>query len=153
MRRPWLILSWTLQTIAALSLYYTAMQRIQGHAASVALFEQLHLGRFGLYTAGVTEAIVATCLLVPGLVWAGALMGLSLLLGALFFHGAIIGVEVGGDGGQMFYLALVAAICCATVLYVRLSVMLPGFLPVPAGLHTEHMAQVLRRRKRIRSRR
>ena len=153
MGRSWLVFSWVLQITASLVLFYTAMHRLQGEEASVALFKRLHLGLFGLYTAAITEAIVATCLLVPALVWAGALMGLSLLLGALFFHGAILGIEIGGDGGQMFYLALIAAFCCAVVLYVRLAVMLPGMLPGPAGMYSDHVAQVLRRLKRIRSRR
>ena len=39
------------------------------------------------------------------------------MIGALGMHLTILGIEVKGDGGQLFLYALIVAVCSAVVLY------------------------------------
>jgi hypothetical protein len=42
---------------------------------------------------------------------------LGVISGAILSHLFLLGIEVKGDGGLLFYLALVVWVCCAVVLW------------------------------------
>jgi hypothetical protein len=71
-------------------------------------------GRIG---TGVLELIAAVVLVIPAVSWIGAALGLGLMAGAITFHLTILGIEVQGDGGYLFFLAIVSAGCCLFVLW------------------------------------
>lgn len=70
-------------------------------------------GRIG---TGVFELIASILLLINSTAWLGALLGLGLMAGAMFFHLTILGIDVKGDGGYLFLLAVLVAVFCAIVL-------------------------------------
>lgn len=71
-------------------------------------------GRIGL---GITELIVAILILVPKTTWIGALLGISIMGGAIFSHFFKLGIIVQNDGGTLFVLALITLICCVVLVW------------------------------------
>lgn len=61
----------------------------------------------GRYGSGVAELIAAVLLLTPRVAWAGALLALGVMAGAILAHLTVLGVVVKDDGGLLFALALV----------------------------------------------
>ena len=41
------------------------------------------------------------------------------MAGAIFFHLTFLGIEVQGDGGLLFFLAVLVLACCLVVLFLR----------------------------------
>jgi uncharacterized membrane protein YphA (DoxX/SURF4 family) len=66
-------------------------------------------GRVG---SGIVELIAAILILYPRTTGIGALLGIGVMTGALFFHLTKLGIEVKGDGGQLFIYALIVFIVC-----------------------------------------
>ena len=60
-------------------------------------------GRIG---SGIAELIAAILLLIPRTKVLGALMALGVISGAIFFHLTKLGIEVQGDGGTLFIMAI-----------------------------------------------
>ena len=83
-------------------------------------------GRIG---SGVAELIVAILLFVPGFVWLGAALAMGVMGGAILSHLTLLGIEVQGDHGLLFGLALVVGVCSAIVLFLyRRSIPIIGHL-------------------------
>jgi hypothetical protein len=68
---------------------------------------------------GVVELIAAILILIPRTTVYGAILGLGLMFGALKYHLTTLGIEVGGDGGKVFYLAVVTAIFCVLLIIIH----------------------------------
>ena len=56
-------------------------------------------------------------LLVPRTSWIGAILRISVMKGAIVSHLTILEIDVQGDGGQLFGMALITFLCCAFVLF------------------------------------
>jgi hypothetical protein len=100
--------SWLLQLVAAVILGQTLYFKFSGAAESVALFTTLGVEPWGRIGLGIVELVAVALLLRERTALAGALVALGLMLGAIGSHLALLGIEVGGDGGLLFGLA------CAT---------------------------------------
>jgi hypothetical protein len=64
------------------------------------------------------ELIAAVLLFVPGLTWLGAGLALAVIGGAIVSHLTLLGIEVQGDHGVLFALAIVVAVCSAVLLFI-----------------------------------
>ncbi len=79
----------------------------------------------GAVVFGAIEALAAVLLLVPRTRHVGALLGLALLTGAIFFHVATpLGVAVTFPGTTegdptLFVMAVVGWLCCAATIYLN----------------------------------
>lgn len=113
------VISWLAQALAALILLQTLYFKFTAHPESVYIFSTLGLEPAGRIGIGVGELITAILLLIPATAWLGAILGMGLMSGALFFHFTKLGLEVRGDGGYLFVLALIVFACCALVLWLR----------------------------------
>lgn len=113
------LLSWVLRIIAAIILGQTLFFKFSGAEESRYIFSTLGMEPWGRYAAGVSELIAVILLLIPRTAWLGGLMGLGVISGALFFHLTKLGIEVQGDGGTLFYLALAVFVCCAGVVWLH----------------------------------
>ncbi|MCL6266198.1 DoxX family membrane protein [Flagellimonas myxillae] len=109
-------ISWILRIGAAIILLQTLFFKFSGAPESVYIFEQVGMEPWGRYGSGVAELVASILLLWPRTVGLGALMGLGIISGAIFFHLTSLGVEVQGDGGLLFYLAIAVFVCCAVLL-------------------------------------
>jgi hypothetical protein len=86
---------------------------------SLYIFDKVGLGDAGRIGTGVAEGIASVLLLIPATAWLGAVLGAGLMGGALMSHLTLLGIEVQGDGGYLFFLAGVVLVSCLGVLWFR----------------------------------
>jgi hypothetical protein len=113
------ILSTVLQLIAAGILLQTLFFKFTGAEESVYIFSTLGLEPWGRIGSGVAELIASALLLYPPTAAVGAVMAMGVMAGAILSHLTVLGVEVMGDGGLLFGLAITVFTCCAVVLILR----------------------------------
>ena len=111
--------SWVLQLIAAAILGQTLVFKFTGAPESRWIFEQLGVEPWGRWASGVAELVAVVLLLTPRAAHLGALLGLGVMAGAIGAHLTRLGIEVQGDGGTLFALAIVTSVACATVAWIR----------------------------------
>lgn len=111
--------SWLLQIVVAIILLQTLFFKFTGAEESVYIFSTLGLEPWGRYASGVAELIAAVLLLVPGYVPYGALLSLGVISGAIMSHLTKLGIEVKGDGGLLFALAVTVFVCSVAILVIR----------------------------------
>lgn len=106
-----------LRIAVAIILIQTLRFKFTAHPDSVYIFETVGLEPVGRIGIGVLELIAGILLLIPKTVWAGATLTLGLMGGAIMMHLTQLGIEVRGDGGVLFYTAIVTFILSAIILY------------------------------------
>ena len=99
--------SWTLRIVVAALFLQTLFFKFTGAPESVYIFETLGAEPWGRIGSGIVELIAAVLLLVPATKIYGALLSLGVISGAIGSHLTKLGIEVQGDGGLLFGLALV----------------------------------------------
>lgn len=119
MKKSTVYLLWALQIISALIMFQSLFFKFSGAEESVYIFSKVGLGAPGRIGTGIAELIASVLLLVPGVAWLGALMAVGIMGGAILSHLTLLGIEVQGDGGYLFFLALVVLACSAGVLWLR----------------------------------
>lgn len=112
------VFTWILRLASAIILLQTLFFKFTGAPESIYIFEKVGMEPWGRYGSGIAELIASVLLLWPRTVGLGALMGVGVISGALFFHLTSLGIEVQGDGGLLFYLALVVFVCCNILLNI-----------------------------------
>lgn len=113
------IVSWALQLAAAGILLQTLFFKFTASEESVYIFTTLGVEPWGRIATGILELIASVLLLVPAAAPIGALLAMSLMAGAILSHLAFLGIEVRGDGGLLFGLALLVLASSAVVLTLR----------------------------------
>lgn len=100
-----------------------------GAPESVYIFTRVGIEPWGRIGSGVAELIAAILLFIPGFVWLGAALAMGVMGGAILSHLTLLGIEVQGDHGLLFGLALVVGVCSAIVLFLyRRSIPIIGHL-------------------------
>jgi putative oxidoreductase len=117
--------SWLLQIVVAVILLQTLFFKFTGAEESVYIFSTLGLEPWGRYASGVVELIAAILLLAPGYAPYGALLSLGVISGAIVSHLTKLGIEIKGDGGLLFGLAVTVFVGSLFILAIR-----RGELPV-----------------------
>ena len=128
---------WALRLVAAVILLQTLFFKFTGAAESVFIFSKLSefLGSiaapifgdsvaamlaqseaFSRIGSGVMELVAAILLIWPRYPWAGALLALAATGGAIVSHLTFLGIEVQGDHGLLFGLAITVVVCSLGVL-------------------------------------
>ena len=122
------MVSWVAQLAVAGILLQTLFFKFTGAEESVYIFTTL--GRFvhvagvepwGRIGSGVIELIAGLMLLVPATASLGAGLAMGVMAGAIASHILVLGVEVKGDGGLLFALAVTAFVGSVVVLVLRRS--------------------------------
>ena len=111
------ILTWALRIVAAVILLQTLYFKFTAHPQSVELFTKLGMEPWGRIGTGVCELIASILILIPRTTLLGALMGLGLMAGAIFFHLTSLGIYFGGDIGLFLY-AVITFFCCAALIII-----------------------------------
>ncbi len=111
------LLHWAPNALAAIILLQTLYFKFSAAPESVYIFSTIGAEPAGRIGSGIVELIAAVLLLWPAFAWAGALLALGTMSGAILSHLTVLGVEVMGDGGTLFALALVVAGASAWVLW------------------------------------
>jgi len=112
-------LSWILRIAAAVIFLQTLFFKFTGAPESIYIFQTLGAEPWGRYASGAVELIASVLLLVPRTAWMGALLGLLAISGAIASHLTKLGIEVQGDGGTLFIMALIVFLCCVGVLVIH----------------------------------
>ena len=113
------ILSWACQIAAAAILGQTLYFKFTAAPESVYIFSRLGMEPWGRIGSGVAELVAALLLLTPRFAWAGSLLSLGVISGALMAHLTKLGIEVQGDRGLLFTLAVVTFLCAGVVACLR----------------------------------
>jgi hypothetical protein len=113
------ILDWIFRIVAVVILVQTLFFKFSGAEESVYIFSQLGVEPWGRYLTGSAELVTSILLLVPRTAWLGALGGIAVMAGAILSHLFVLGIEVQGDGGLLFGLAVVVLACCSAVLVMH----------------------------------
>jgi len=100
-------LSLVVRILIALILLQTLYFKFTGAPESRYIFETVGMEPWGRIGSGIAELCAVILLFVPGLTWAGALLALGVISGAIFFHLTKLGIVVQDDGGLLFSLACV----------------------------------------------
>jgi hypothetical protein len=111
--------SWGLQLLAAGILLQTLFFKFTAAEESVYIFTTLGMEPWGRIGSGVAELIAAVLLLVPATAPAGAVLAMGVMAGAIASHLTVLGIEVKGDGGLLFGLAITVFISSGIVLLIR----------------------------------
>ncbi len=117
--KPEVIVSWICRVVAAVILLQTLFFKFTGAPESVYIFTQVGLEPWGRIGSGVAELIAAILLFVPGTTWLGAGLALGVMGGAIMSHLTVLGIVVKDDGGLLFGLAVVVALCSSVVLFIH----------------------------------
>jgi putative oxidoreductase len=133
MTTPVLILSWACRIVAAIILLQTLFFKFTAAPESIYIFTKLGVfihtyvplasisgvevsGRIG---SGIMELIAAVLLLTPRFVWAGAVLAMAATGGAIVSHLTFLGIEVQGDKGLLFFLAITVFVTSGMALFLH----------------------------------
>lgn len=104
--------------LAAVIMIQTLYFKFTGSPESVYIFTTVGMEPWGRWSVGVMELIASLLLLMPSSAWLGGGLALGLMAGAIGMHLTLLGVSVQGDGGYLFFLAVVVTICSLAVLWM-----------------------------------
>ena len=114
--------SWAARIIIAVILLQTLFFKFTGAEESKYIFTTLMgpeyeaVGRIG---SGLVELVAAILLLIPSKAWLGGVTALGTISGAIFSHLTMLGIEVKGDGGLLFGLAVTVFVLSAVVVLIH----------------------------------
>jgi len=110
---------WFLRLLSAVIMLQTLYFKFSGSEESVYIFSALGMEPWGRIGIGVLELLASALILFPRTTGIGALLGIGLMSGAIFFHLTRLGLVVMNDGGQLFIYALLVFVSCAilTIIY------------------------------------
>jgi hypothetical protein len=135
------VVSWSCRIVAAIILLQTLFFKFTAASESVYIFTKVgglvhawvpaisvsaaeQWGRIG---SGIMELIAAILLITPRFVWAGAVLAMAATGGAVGCHLTVLGIDVQGDKGLLFFLAMTVFAASAVALYLhRIQVPLIG---------------------------
>jgi len=115
MKNP--IFIWIVKLIAIAILVQTLFFKFTAAEESVYIFQTLGIEPLGRIGSGIVELIASILILIPRTTLLGAILALGTMLGAIFSHIFVLGIEVKDDGGTLFALAIITLICCLILVY------------------------------------
>ncbi len=108
-----------LSIVAAIILLQTLYFKFTAAPVSVHIFSTLGVEPWGRIGTGVMELICGILLFIPRTSFYGAGLALGIMTGAILSHLLLLGIEVQGDGGNVFTLAIVVTLCAVGVLFIK----------------------------------
>jgi putative oxidoreductase len=113
------IFSWVLRLLAAVILLQTLYFKFTGAPESVYIFTKVGAEPWGRIGSGIVELIAAILLLTNRFTWLGSVLALGMMAGAILSHLTILGIEIQGDRGLLFGLALTVFSAAAINLFLH----------------------------------
>ena len=116
------IISWVCRIVVAIILFQTLFFKFTGAEESKYIFSTVMspaTEAYGRIGSGVVELIAVVLLLIPNTLWLGAILALGTISGAIFSHLTLLGIEVKGDGGLLFGLAVTVFVLSSIILAIH----------------------------------
>lgn len=113
------VVSWILRITAAIILLQTLYFKFTGAPESVYIFTKVHAEPWGRIGSGVMELIASILLLTPRYTWLGSLLAAAATAGAILSHLTLLGIEVQGDKGLLFALAIIVFLASMINLFLH----------------------------------
>jgi len=113
------IVSWVSTIVAAIIMLQTLVFKFSGAEESVYIFTKVGMEPWGRIGSGVAELIASLLLIWPATRWLGAGLGMSVMAGAILSHLTVLGIEVLGDGGLLFFYAVIVFVACGICLAIH----------------------------------
>src|SRR6266513_571460 len=113
------VLSWLLRIAAAIILLQTLFFKFTAAPESVYIFTKVGAEPWGRIGSGVIELIAAILILTPRFTWLGSLLAMGVMAGAVLSHLTVLGIEVQGDKGLLFALAVIVFVASAVTLVLH----------------------------------
>lgn len=111
-----IVLYWGARLVAAIIMLQTLYFKFTASEESVYIFTTVGMEPWGRYGTGIAELIASVLLLVGATAWLGAALAFGLMAGAIMMHLTLLGIEIKGDGGQLFIYALTVLVCAVFIL-------------------------------------
>lgn len=108
---------WIIKLVAVTILLQTLYFKFTAAPESVFIFSTLGIEPFGRIGSGIVELIASILILIPRTTLLGAVLGFATMLGAIFSHIFVLGIEIQNDGGTLFVLAVITLLCCLILIY------------------------------------
>ncbi len=112
------IVYWVLRFVVAYILLQTLTFKFGAKPESVYIFTTVGMEPWGRIGSGVVELLASILILIPRTTAFGAAMAIGTMSGAIFFHLTKLGIEVMGDGGQLFYMGIAVWVSSLILLIV-----------------------------------
>jgi len=113
------IFSWALRITAAVILLQTLFFKFTAAPESVYIFTKVGAEPWGRIGSGIIELIAAVLLLTPRFTWLGSAIAIGVMAGAIVSHLTVLGIEVQGDKGLLFGLALIVFVSSSINLLIH----------------------------------
>jgi len=113
------IFIWILRLVAAGILLQTLYFKFGAHPESVDLFTQLGVEPWGRIGTGIIELLAGILLLIPSYSRFGAIISIGLMIGAIGSHILVLGIAHAGDGGTLFFMAIIVLICALILSFLE----------------------------------
>ena len=117
--KPPTILLWMLRIIAAVIMLQTLYFKFSAAEESVFIFTEMGIEPWGRIATGIFELIASILILYSPTLVFGSIIAVGLMSGAILSHLTVLGIEVKGDGGQLFAYALVVWVCGAIIIWAE----------------------------------
>jgi putative oxidoreductase len=111
--------SLVLRLVVAGILLQTLFFKFTGAEESVYIFSRLGMEPWGRLGSGAAELAASILLLAPSTVVPGAVLAIGIIAGALLAHLTVLGIEVAGDRGLLFGLAVTVLVLSAAILVLH----------------------------------
>ena len=108
---------WTIRIVPAIIMLQTLFYKFTAAPESVFLFTKLNAEPLGRIGTGIIELIASLLIIFPKTSFYGALLGFSIMFGAIASHLFIIGINFNNDGGLLFMLAVITFVGCGAILF------------------------------------
>ncbi|WP_421765199.1 DoxX family protein [Ekhidna sp.] len=102
---------------AAIIMGQTLYFKFTGSPESMYIFKTVGMEPWGRWLVGIMELVAAILLIIPRTAWAGGFLAVGLMIGAIGMHLTVLGIEVMGDKGQLFYYAMIVFLCGLYVVF------------------------------------
>jgi len=111
--------SLALQLVIAAIYFQTLYFKFTAHPDSVYIFSKLGLEPYGRIGLGIIELFTAILILIPNTKIFGIIISLGVISGAIIAHLGPVGIEIQGDHGNVFYLAVTVFIISVLLLIIN----------------------------------
>jgi putative oxidoreductase len=114
-----LFTTWVCRVVAAAIMLETLFFKFTSAPESVFIFRKMGLESWWRYGQGIWELIAAILLLSPRFGWAGGILTLSAMGAAIVSHLTILGIQIQGDHGLLFAMAIATFTSGFIVTYIH----------------------------------